>query len=323
MPPVLRINPWASDYEGALQFGEDEGEEAPPPGLRLDVETEVDSWRPITPTPTPVPRVAFVDGVRRVEVGIIQEDDGKIRYGLFGSYAAGVVLSDREDARVTRREVRRGLVLGGGSLHPDMGMSAGSMPLKFKGCATPENSPKATIQEIQKLMRELEAEIGRTCVEIDALTFVDGPLSFLLPLEEPVLGFVKTLHRSYLPESSMPILYDLGAGQRTPVFAFGEGSATRYSWYLRLAPPGVIDYGLAGVVRLEVSTSVGDEEALRLADLSTAVLPRFASFSAWDPRAPQNLLPLSALESDLHHSLGDHQWVRRAIIAHLMGLGGS
>ena len=322
MPPVLRINPWASEYEGALQLGEVDDDADPPSGLRVDVEIEVAKWQPTTPPPMSRPPVIFVDGVRRVELGVIEEDGGRIGYGLFGSYAAGAVVCGT-DAAIDRREVRRRLVVGGGSRHQTIEVTAGSTALQFEGHAIPENSPKATLGGLQGLMRRLEGQIAVRYVDGDSLAFVDGPLTFLLPLEEPVLGYVKTLYRSYLPAHLTPVLYALAAGQRTPVFAFGEGSASRYSWYLRLAPPRPLDYGLAGVVRVEVSSSVGEQEAIRLADLSASILPQFASSPAWDARAPQNLFPLSALESDLHHSLGDHLWVRRAIEGHLMRQGGA
>ena len=321
MPPALRINPWASEYEGALHLGEGDEDQAPPSGLRIDI--EVDEWRPIAPAPTPRPPVIFVDGVRRVEVGVIQEDDGTVCYGLFGSYAAGAVVCRADGASVDRRDVRRRLVVGGGSRHPNIEVGAGSTKLQFEGHAIPENSPRATLDGLQELMRRLEGQVALPYVEADALAFMDGPLTFLLPLEEPILGYVKTLYRSYLPSEQARTLYELRPGERTPVFGFGEGSATRYSWYLRLAAPGPLDYTLAGVVRIEVSTSVGEREAIRLADLSAAVLPQFASHPAWDARAPQNLFPLGALENDLHHSLGNHLWVRRAIEGQLMQQGGA
>jgi hypothetical protein len=48
------------------------------------------------------------------------------------------------------------------------------------------------------------------------------------------------------------------------------------------------------------------------------VLPVFASQPGRDPRAPQNLYPVGALETQLRHRLGDAQLVRRAIEAHLL-----
>ena len=319
MALALRIDSWASEYQGAVQLLEDDGGAAPPSGLRLDIELNEAEWHPITALPTPAPPpLVFIDGVRRVEVGVIADEDAKVAYGLFGSYAAGAVLCTPSGASVEARQVARRLVLGGGGLHPPVHVGAGSTTLEFRGHAALENSPRATLQELQNLMRTLEAEIGRSYADEQALVFLDGPLTFLLPVDEPILGYVKTLHRTYLPERLMPVLYDLLAGQRTPVFGFGEGSATRYSWFLRLAAPGPLHHRLTGVVRVEVSTSVGERKAVQLANISASLLPRFASHPAWDPRAPQNLFPISALEADLHHSLGNHLWVRRAIETHLV-----
>jgi uncharacterized protein len=66
-------------------------------------------------------------------------------------------------------------------------------------------------------------------------------------------------------------------------------------------------------VRLEVSDAVGGEEARRLADATAAVLPAFAPSRSRDPRAPQNLLPIGALEAQLRRRLGDARLIRRRI----------
>lgn len=318
MALALRIDPWASEYQGAVQLSEDDDDVAPPSELKLDVELKEDEWRSIVPLTSPPSPAVFIDGVRRVEVGVILQDDGKMAYGLFGSYAAGAVLCSYQEAIIDRREIARRIVLGAGHHHPLVRVEAGPAELEFQGHSAIQNSPRATLQELQNLMRSLEAQISRSYADQGALVFLDGPLTFLLPLEEPILGYVKTLHRPYLPEHLMPIVYKLETGQRTPVFGFGEGSAARYSWFLRLASPGPLHHVLMGVVRIEVSASVGGSEAMQLADASTGLLPRFGSHPAWDSRAPQNLYPLSALESDLHHSLGNHLWIRRAIESHFM-----
>jgi hypothetical protein len=57
--------------------------------------------------------------------------------------------------------------------------------------------------------------------------------------------------------------------------------------------------------------------ARSLADLSARELPRFASDATRDPRAPQNLVPIGALEARLRHRLGDPTIIRRAIEARL------
>jgi len=50
-----------------------------------------------------------------------------------------------------------------------------------------------------------------------------------------------------------------------------------------------------------------------LANVTTAVLPRFASKNHKDPRAPQNLYPVGGLERELRHRLGDQQMLYRAL----------
>ena len=57
---------------------------------------------------------------------------------------------------------------------------------------------------------------------------------------------------------------------------------------------------------------------MTLADRSTAVLPTVASEPHLDPRAPQNLIPIAALERDLRHRLGDAGLVLRHVRAAVM-----
>ena len=104
----------------------------------------------------------------------------------------------------------------------------------------------------------------------------------------------------------------LDVGERTPIFKFGEQRLERYSWYLRLATRRAIDGAMAGLVRLEVAAFDGLDSASELAELTGATLPRFAPTPGRDPRAPQNLYPIGALESRLRHRLGDPALIRRA-----------
>jgi hypothetical protein len=46
-------------------------------------------------------------------------------------------------------------------------------------------------------------------------------------------------------------------------------------------------------------------------------LPGLASTADRDPRAPQNLVPVGALEQQLRHRLGDPRWIRRMLMQHL------
>ena len=70
---------------------------------------------------------------------------------------------------------------------------------------------------------------------------------------------------------------------------------------------------LTGIIRLEVRAVVGLETARHLANTSAALLVRFASLAMRDPRAPQNLIPVGALEAELRRRMGDPLIVRRAI----------
>jgi hypothetical protein len=54
-------------------------------------------------------------------------------------------------------------------------------------------------------------------------------------------------------------------------------------------------------------------DVIVMADRSAAVLPLVASEAHIDPRAPQNLVPIAALERDLRHRMGDRGLVYRAL----------
>ena len=85
----------------------------------------------------------------------------------------------------------------------------------------------------------------------------------------------------------------------------------RHSWYLRLpCAPGA---PWAGVVRVECAADLSADEAVGFANLSQAVLPRFASEEYKDSRAPQNLYPIAGLERQLRRRLGDPKLLYRAL----------
>jgi hypothetical protein len=69
------------------------------------------------------------------------------------------------------------------------------------------------------------------------------------------------------------------------------------------------------VVRLEASADLTRPNVIQLADLSTITLPRFASTSYKDSRAPQNLTPIAGLERRLRGMLGDQRLLLRSLTA--------
>jgi hypothetical protein len=62
-----------------------------------------------------------------------------------------------------------------------------------------------------------------------------------------------------------------------------------------------------------VRAALGVRQAAELANFAAVRLPEFASTAVRDPRAPQNLVPVGALEEQLRHRLGDALTIRRAI----------
>jgi hypothetical protein len=147
----------------------------------------------------------------------------------------------------------------------------------------------------------------------DTCVFADGPLNYFSAATAPLVGVIKRIYLPYLDAAHFGLVAQLKPGERTPLFSIRDGKYDRYSWYQRLAIPRVMEHELSGVVRLEVRAALGLQQACDLANFAAARLPEFASTAVRDPRAPQNLLPVGALEEHLRCRLGDVVIIRRAI----------
>ena len=66
-------------------------------------------------------------------------------------------------------------------------------------------------------------------------------------------------------------------------------------------------------MQVEYSPNLPVAQAVELANLSQAVLCRFASVEYKDSRAPQNLYPIAGLERQLHRRLGDPKLLYRPL----------
>lgn len=308
---VLRADPWSPDYGMGFQAA---GEEAPLP--RVDHRVETEDWSvPRSPSGVEPCPTWFVDGVRRVELRLVADDDGRRCAGLFGSYAVGTV---RCDGRATfgDHRVGRAIVLAGGVMPPRIELAVGKTVLAFEAATDPGTEPDRPLWRLQQIMRGAEAALAaRVAVEEGCIVLADGPLTFLDPTAAPVIGVVKRYARHYLGPEQESLLARLGSGQRTPLFAVGDDAqpVQRYAWYARLVRAGPPWHDHAGIVRCEVRAEVGREEAVALADRVTSVLPGFAGRPA-DPRTPQNLVPVAALEGWLRHRMGNRAMVRRALL---------
>lgn len=309
---ILRVDPWDPEYGTSLEM---EPIDEVPQTVELDVEPV--PWQPRLPAAVEeLPCCAFVDGVRRIDLRLFAEEAGSSAPAVAGSWAVGVAWSTRPPS-IGEVVVGRTLVVGGGLAHEDLTLTIGGERLRYVFIGVSGTTPLDPILGLQNEMREAEATLARRIIlggEADLLV-LDGPLTYFA--DGPIVGMIKRQSRSYLPNDRSRILGELNVGERTPLFQLGEQRLERFSWYTRLAPVRRIDGAMTGVVRLEVATETGLDRACILADLATALLPRFASVVGRDPRAPQNLYPISQLERVLRHRLGDAALVKRALEASL------
>lgn len=318
-PLDVRLDPWAVEYGAELPLGAAADDE-PQPDVDPNVELPRGQWEPITPAaqaPVP-PRLAFVDGVRRIEARVLARHGDALAHGAFGSFGVGAVLCEDGHATIAEARAERVLALGAGLSLP--AAVPVSPALVYEPLSTSETKPDAPLGRLQEAMRAAEEALAQRLARgADTLVVCDGPLrpsAFAGHGAGTTVGYVKRLFETYLDAELLRVVARLPAGARTPLFALRAPQRfARLAWFLRLAAPHPGDIDLAGLVRLEVRDGVGVDAARRLADATARLLPRFAPSPGRDPRAPQNLLPIGALEQRLRRLLGDPRVVRRHIEA--------
>lgn len=306
-PPRVHVEGWDPAYGSPLAPDED----LAPSESEVDLGVEVaDDWSPLPGEDDGVDEVWLVDGVRRVEARLsIASDEGMPVGGICGSHAVGAVRWDRvgRASEVAEARVDRLAVVGGGRrvcLPPALG-------LHYRPLSVPGTDPAELVRAFHGSMRTAEARLTAELADTGAFVVADGPVNDTR--ERDVVGFIKTHRVAYLHGPATAVIGRLAPGARTPLFLLGaSGSFARYSWYQRLAdgPPGHAWYG---VVRCEVAATVGLARARVLADRTAVLLPRLAAPAHTDPRAPQNLVPIGALERRLRGRLGDQALAYRAL----------
>ncbi len=309
------IDSWDPAYGTSLQEASEELADAQ---VRMDltVEVEPDAWRPVAPDgSTPPDVILFVDGVRRTEAHVWTHSDDPFQAapGMCASYAAGVVRSSGGNAEVVSAEVRRGLFTVDPAAE-SISTSAGVWQVNHS--APGANPPgQLFVQALQRKLTELEvvcAASARSHLPAeDDLLLIDGPLRNRTELPR-TLAFIKTQQAKYLPPELNRVVGELAPGERTPVFLLGT-EWDRHTWYMRL--PGGSGSPWAGVIRVECSPALDALDAVALAYVSQATLPRYASEAFREMRAPQNLYPVAGLERHLRHRLGDPRLLRRILQA--------
>jgi hypothetical protein len=311
---TLRADPWSPDYGGDVEatLAAGEGTE-----IQVDPTIETADWsHAIEPSAGPGGPLLFVDGVRRVELRVLAEDAGRRAWGLAGSYAVGAV---RSDGRATFEPVVVGriLALGAAIQAPDLAIRIGvGEAISYRAIAVPGDDPEAPLQVLQNEMRDAE---GRLAAQLapTGLVLADGPLHYPHAPDAAVVGIAKRMVRTYLEGAPADLLPRLVPGGRTPLFALGRQILDRFAWYQRLIDLREPWHDLSGIVRCEVRMALGIERARELADRVAVELPRFAGRPGIDPRAPQNLSPVGALEAELRRRLGNPELLRRALQSEL------
>ncbi len=310
----LHVESWAPDYGTPYE---------PDAGLadqdKVDEDVEVAGhWDPIDGVDDGVGRVAFVDGVRRIDARLTIDDPAGPIPGICGSFGVGAVVWDRgtTTSEVIRASVHRLAVFGSGRAAP---VPVAGAQLAYRSESVPDDDPGALIQRFHGSMRKAEGELSEELGRGGVFVVGDGPINDLSATEK--VGYIKTHRAPYLSAARAPVVGRLRAGQRTPLFLIGAGGAyERYSWYLRLADVAG-GHSWTGVVRGEVSAALPIDRAASIADRTAALLPAVASEGHIDPRAPQNLVPIAALERELRRRLGDPGIVYRALRAAVMRSG--
>ncbi len=319
----LRRVSWLAEYGSSLMF--DAGD-AGEPSESVDMTVERDTWAPVTPRGE-IPAVQIVDGVRRPEESVIDDsEEGRLVFGLFGSFAVGAVRCEGGTATILDEhiEVHRRYLHNGLGTPEGMLFTAGA-PVSFAIVREPDATDfPSLVASLNQLMLRAETHLAETLsLDESAITLIDGRLRGR-PRGRRTAGYVKRLHQLYVGREILDLAPGMAVGERTPLFQLGQpsgggwdtaigGGQPRYSWYLRTAQLGEAYHTMTGVVRLEAPGELSLDDAVKLADETALALPRLASTPMRDPRAPQNLTPVGALEARLTHRLGDRRWVRRLI----------
>lgn len=302
----IYVEGWAPEYGTPLSPDDELADPA-----KVDDTVEVaGAWSPIDGVDDGVQEVAFVDGVRRVDARVTLVGATGPVAGLCGTHAVGSVSWDRSvpRSRVDAVKIERLALFSAGMAAP---MPPLRPPLAYRVESVPDADPGSLIQSFHGSMRKAEAVLSESLAQDGVFVIADGPINDLSATEK--VGYIKTHRVFYLAPQRSELIGALRPGQRTPLFLIGAGGAyPRYSWYLRLADvPG--GHAWSGVARAEVSSHLDLATAALVANRATALLPLVASPLHTDPRAPQNLVPIAALERELRWRMGDPAVVYRAL----------
>lgn len=324
----FRLEPWGTDYQPPIDL-----EELSESSSEVDPTVEAADWSKFqTTTPPELPQqLIFIDGRRRIDAALVGGSGNTVNYGVFGTIAVDAVVVNRTTRTATCSQftIRRILGFGGEQKAPQTRIPCplGSGAELVYEPVEPylENNPEIRKNLVQNAMLKAEATFAfqNYTMQPDTLVIRDGRLPYNSP--DFTLGYVKTMHKNYLSAEHAALLWELKPGERTPIFLIKSQNRPHWSWYLKSGnsqyPQNLGYHGLHGIVRLELSSEIPLQTAQKIADQTTYLIPEYASHPYKDPRAPQNLTPVGALERELGRRMGDANLIKRRV-QHFLASGG-
>ncbi|MDX2254399.1 MAG: hypothetical protein NW214_02685 [Pseudanabaenaceae cyanobacterium bins.39] len=327
----IRLEPWGITYDAPVSISSEEV--ITTDQVNPEVEYSLSEWKPIRPAIAPeLPnQILFIDGRLRIDAKFLGRRQDDILYGAFATIAVGAVLVDRRsrESRCIATEVRRIVAIGGNIAAPATPIpcpQTGRGDLCYDYCITDSsNEPDTPAKAVQQAMLDEELRMANQLsldpqiMENDALIVRDGPLLYRVYQTPYVtIGYVKTMGKGYLQGDSLKVLRSLKVGERTPIFRIANKNGSNLSWYLRSGSSD-LNYGylgyhdLHGIVRIDLDSSLTIDRARTIADQSAYLIPQYASHPIRDPRAPQNLTPVGALEKELGRRMGSRELISRRL----------
>jgi hypothetical protein len=327
----IRLEPWSMGYDAPVSINPEEI----PASDRVNTEVEFGNgeWQPIRATIAPeLPnQILFIDGRLRLDASFLGRRDDEILYGAFATISVGAVLVDRtiSRAKCVATEVTRIIALGGNLTPPVTSIPcpvSGRGDLKYDRCLTStKNQPDTPSQLVQSEMLDEELRIAnalslnKELIKENTLVVRDGPLLYrVYQTPYDTMGYVKTMGKAYLKGDNAQVMRSLKVGERTPIFRISNTNGSNLSWYLRSGSKDLnykkLGYhDLHGIIRIDLDGAIPLERAKAIADQSTYLIPQYASHPTRDPRAPQNLTPVGALEKELGRRMGSRELIARRL----------
>ncbi len=243
-----------------------------------------------------VESVAFLDGIVRLD-GEIFHKETKARIRLF-SLASGVcemkngVYNDFEAFKSIKTK--------------KIAIPDKDLPKKYIIVRESRYEITSKDEDHLVLLKQLEYESLMDYKERSATRLIiwDGalPIVFSGIDGKIICGIIKSHRKYFVSPQNLELLYEIKPFQRTPIIHYSNQELKRfyYTWYTTL------NEDITGLVRVETLADMDVKEASKLANNVCAILRRFASSPIYEQRAPQNLAPVSALESYLRSYLGHY-----------------